>query len=898
MISHTKKNKKTPTILSSLEEKIKKGPDIDFDYLKVFNGVQNRISKEIQYIKEVFPEYTPHDEKNHVNNCFRIADEILGKKVISSLNVAELFLLVICLYSHDWGMAISPIQKKYILSNYLIKESEKKWLLTDERKKFLIYLKNQGIDISRKTNFDDLPSSYFQKYIRETHAERSGKRIFELLHDLDPNYSIGEPARAICIGHTLEFEQLEDRKNYPQQSSLLRETVNIRALTIYVRLIDLFDLSEDRTPYALWKFVAPEDVNSKMEWAKHRALRPITCPEKQGFKVILVNGDVYDHEVYAALEDLKKYCEDQLRRSNDLLIRMNIPNYNLEIRHIEWDVNVHGFEPINIRFEFDRNKMFDILSSEIYQNDPYVFLRELLQNSIDAIRLRRELVLKCQGLDTNNFGKIDVTVEHFSDGNSIITWIDDGIGMDEYIIKNYFSVAGRSYYRSLDFENLGLNIDPISKYGIGILSCFNISNRLEIITYKDPTVVPDSIPLKIEIPDVLRQFRIERIEKSLDKKIGTKITVFVNGSKIKRKNREIKRLNVTQYLKSIAGFVEFPILINEDSKKTAIFHPDEDRARLISYQKDGWTVYQYNIQLKYSDVFLPQDLQSAESLFNLKTWDIKKDLQVNGFEGKILFFIPKNEKIQLIQDLSSHYFGAKVISCNSGIKNEVIRWKKKWDEHDYLTEQDEKFEVFAVFNHGILLPNVEMPLELRGKFIHQINPRPKVFINLIGKKSSLIDISRLKLSSENRSWFEPISQAMVKKILKENNELITPKNEEIKWLKIGQILSTYPILFWRFAELFSVDRIQIPSLKENGRIEFNSLKKIIGKNLFEIPFPIVNLFEKNILEKFCKHEKNPCCYPNGMVMNVLQFDPVNIRYHRQRFTRLRNFQIFISKDIS
>nr|WP_320161584.1 ATP-binding protein [uncultured Methanoregula sp.] len=852
MTHRLKEFQKGSKILSTLEKKLKNGPDIDFDYIRIFNELQSHISKEIQFINLVFPEYTPHDEKNHISNCFRIADEILGEKVILSLNIAELFLLSICIYAHDWGMAINPIQKKYILSNFTIEESEKKWLLSEERENFLIFLRNEGIEVSNAENFENLPPSFFQKYIRQTHAERSGKRIFELLNELDPNYGIGESAKIICIGHTLEFVQLENQKNYPLQYSLLRKTVNIQALTIYVRLIDLFDLGEDRTPYILWKYVAPEDVNSKMEWAKHRALRPITCPQKQGLKIILVNGDAYDPEVYAALEDLRKYCEDQLRRSNDLLIRMNMPEYNLDIRHIEWDVKAHNFEPINIRFEFDRNKMFDILSSEIYQNDPYVFLRELLQNSIDAIRLRRELVIKNQGLDSQSFGKIEVTVEHLPNGDSVVTWTDDGIGMDKYIIKNYFSIAGKSYYRSSDFEKLGLKIDPISKYGIGILSCFHVANKIEINTYKDPNTVSECDPLEIIIPDISRQFRIEKKKKAHDTRIGTKIKIFVSASKIKKKNQDFSQLNVTHYLKKIAGFVEFPIFINENLERTVVLHPNVDKNRFQTHILDGWNIYQYNTSLQFSDVFLPQDIETAKTNYSLKIWDIKTDLQVEGFEGSILFFIPKNEQNHCIPDHSTGYTGVKIISGIGNLNSEVIRWQHQWTDHHTLIDEEKKLETFAVFNQGILLSKTEMPWEIQGNVLTQVSPRVKVIINFIGKNSLLIDISRSKPSIGNESWFIPISQAIINKIFKEEKILKSNKNSKLKLLKIGQLLSHYPISFRNFVDQYPYENVEIPLLKIKGKIDFFAVKEFGEKKIFEIPEPIINLFQKKLLQTLLK----------------------------------------------
>jgi hypothetical protein len=342
----------------------------------------------------------------------------------------------------------------------------------------------------------------------------------------------------------------------------MREGVNLRALAVYLRLIDLLDLAEDRTPYVIWKFVAPRNARSKMAWDKHRALRAVTCPRYQDGRVIRVDGSTDNHEVYAALEDLRIWCEKQFKGCNDILARMNDSRHKLDIYHIDWHVEARGFKKTSIGFQFDRERMFEILGNEIYQGDPYVFLRELLQNSIDAIRMRREILRKHAKIEPGNLGVIRVNVEHLENKDIIVTWSDDGIGMDEYIIQNYLAVAGKSYYRSPDFEKVGLEMDPISRFGIGILSCFIVANHVEIETYKDPNLLPRSEPLKITIPDQSKQFRVEILPEGCSE-IGTTVRVFVESRKITNcdENNHIDNLDVTEYLSIIAGFVEFPIMV-------------------------------------------------------------------------------------------------------------------------------------------------------------------------------------------------------------------------------------------------------------------------------------------------------------------------------------------------
>jgi hypothetical protein len=420
-------------LVKVLIEKAAQRSDIRFDFLGRLNDFRDRVSGEVRQINLLFPEYTPHDEEYHLSRLFHVASLVLGRDRLEAMNSAELFILAVSLYGHDWGMAVNDLEKEFILTGKATKDKSELLILPDEKQRFTKFLKNQGISLDKgETN---LPIEQWREYIRQTHAYRSGERARKYFEHIDGG--IADAVSRVCEGHWLDFEDLEDYHQYPPDFSVLRESVNLRALAVYLRLIDLLDLSEDRTPYVIWKFVAPRDSRSKMEWAKHRALRPITCPSYQQGRIIQVDGSTDDHEVYAALQDLRIWAEEQLRGCNDILARMNAPRHSLDLYHIDWRVAARGFHPVLIQFEFDRERMFEILGDDIYQGDSYVFLRELLQNSIDAIRVRRE-VLKRNRIEPGDIGVIRVNVEHHENGDAIITWTDDGIGMDEYIVRNYF----------------------------------------------------------------------------------------------------------------------------------------------------------------------------------------------------------------------------------------------------------------------------------------------------------------------------------------------------------------------------------------------------------------------------------------------------------------------------
>lgn len=112
-------------------------------------------------------------------------------------------------------------------------------------------------------------------------------------------------------------------------------------------------------------------------------------------------------------------------------------------------------------FQVNLKGMIALLSEHIYSN-PNTFVRELLQNGIDAITAFRSL-------DESHPGCIRVRL---SDDGSMI-FEDNGIGLKEEEIHQVLTVIGESSKRGeLDSK------DFIGRFGIGLLSCFVVSNEI------------------------------------------------------------------------------------------------------------------------------------------------------------------------------------------------------------------------------------------------------------------------------------------------------------------------------------------------------------------------------------------------------------------------------------
>ncbi len=124
-------------------------------------------------------------------------------------------------------------------------------------------------------------------------------------------------------------------------------------------------------------------------------------------------------------------------------------------------------------FGVDLGGVIDLLSRHIYSG-PEVFVRELLQNSRDALIARA------------NHGPIDPawTIRVIPAGvdDALFHLVDDGIGLSSDEVVDLLSTVGRSSKRDVfDFRNH----DYLGHFGIGLLSCFMVADTITITSRKE-----------------------------------------------------------------------------------------------------------------------------------------------------------------------------------------------------------------------------------------------------------------------------------------------------------------------------------------------------------------------------------------------------------------------------
>lgn len=128
----------------------------------------------------------------------------------------------------------------------------------------------------------------------------------------------------------------------------------------------------------------------------------------------------------------------------------------------------------------------ELLIKPLYGNRREIGIRELLQNSIDAVKERIYLVEKGVISNESNQLKVILTLEKDND-QYFFTVSDNGIGMSKEIVRDYFLNVGASFRHSDIWKehytaNGKTTISRIGRFGVGVLAAYLLGNKISVQT--------------------------------------------------------------------------------------------------------------------------------------------------------------------------------------------------------------------------------------------------------------------------------------------------------------------------------------------------------------------------------------------------------------------------------
>ena len=591
---------------SSLEEVLKGKPDGEslFHSLK---RIEEKAEPLLSRIVETFPEYTIHDIR-HSKEVIKNLNLVIPDTLKANLNEYEIYFLIASAYLHDIGMVNFP---------KFIKEEDFKEFSENEKRR----------------NSEVTDEKIIRGYIRENHHLRSEEFIVKHFKNL----SIEDEHQAsiigrICRGH--RKENLHERNLFKPDSGYKNFPINIPLMAAFLRIADELDLTFERAPAIIYELIQPKEPISKEEWEKHLSVAGVV-PSSEDSSLIKASVTCKNPKIHRALKRLETRITNELEDLPYCLYQYRDFRKDL-LRKFTMDIEAIGYKPYDFKFTLREREIVNLLMGERLYKRKEECLRELLKNSVDACRMRRDLLHK-HGLEC----KPEIVFELTPNRDKIIV-TDNGMGMDEDIVERYFTKIGESFYRSEEFFEKEPSFTPVSELGVGVLSCFMMADKIIVETKTD-----DSKPLLIEIDDVSEYFFVREGEKA---EMGTKVTLFLKESVDKGE------IDLEREVRYYVTHLEFPVkvilpngeerIIGNQEFKPSVDVMIEKRRRWLEKERE-----------EYRGPLLPEPVSEYSSRYDFHSIKIDDEY----VEGVVAILLEKDEEL-----------GLKPISHIRGIEDVVF----------------------------------------------------------------------------------------------------------------------------------------------------------------------------------------------------------------------------------
>lgn len=556
----------------------------------------------LSYVPLTFPHYAqhtlPHSEEviSQISRLlFNSAD---ADSPVIPLSTSEAFVLVLGGYLHDVGMVVSNADMSHIFSD----EAWSEWVRDGTRKDRWLQIQAQRASATANDDDKEKAKGHFladlqtrfliAEYLRRTHPARSAELITSE-HLGHFGLSIDDPILLrtvgdVCAGHGLAVHELEDRQRYPTDKDVLGQPVNVRLMAILLRLGDLLDLRHDRACPLLMNAACPLPSDSLAHWAQYECFTDRTTRPDE----IRIAAECQTQDEHRIIRDWSQWIVDECDNARRLAARFT--------RHGKWTapkaslrgsdatIRIERAEGADYvwrdwKMELDQGAVLQRLIHDVYDT-PTAYIRELLQNALDATRCRLYGDLKDGHEPTPEYPtqvpeetrqrypisvslcerEVENELSQQSETRQILVVEDVGIGMDEEIILRYFLQVARSYYTTEDFRRR-YGFVATSRFGVGFLSVFAVSDRVVVETYK-PSAGSGAEPIRLTLTGPREYLLTEKSQRST---AGTRIEVELRQA--------MKPGQLTRIVRDLCVKTEFPIEVNDLGEQSVCTSEDPEQ---------------------------------------------------------------------------------------------------------------------------------------------------------------------------------------------------------------------------------------------------------------------------------------------------------------------------------
>lgn len=868
------------TIIEELEKRSKSPSDSVKIELKLYNLTDNLEKKARNHLKRitnVLPEFDIHDEKHSEKVVYNI-EKLLGNKV-EKLSTYELFLIHLSSFFHDCAMAPSDwelnvlkftegtekfkvydkpichdLKEPFKISHAknVIKENKtilygtfaddvKNWLfspdsegdLTDYLATMLIEYQNyrngfaeQLKKVTNNSEFENLNTFIRTDYIRATHHIRIETYINNLESIFGSSFEqpawgkrLAKDLALVCRSHGEDISYLENLNTSAQYYG--SESTNLQLVGMLLRLGDIIHFSFDRAPLELRTSRLFKSEFSFLQWAL----------KNNGANYSIENGKISFRaycetpEIYFKLHNYLDWIEVEIQNYFKLdrlwseSYKSFIPNLQDTIERTNITNDEKVFLPKRgLSFSLNQKRIIELLMGVGLYKDKFASLRELYQNALDACRC---MISEAKSIQHKAEGIIQFSIERVED-KVYLCCKDNGIGMTKEVIESYLLKIGNSYYKSSDFykkqAQWGGSFTPTSQFGIGLLSCFMLGNKIEIIT---KTKEGDFVSCAIDGPHENFYYKTTTaVEKETILESGTVIKVLLSDENKNISNKELEKL----YL----------LLEGEPNYFPEQF--DQYKEMYLDWKKHLYRIVNSFVTMIPENIKVEIMLENGKSLpiLNKPILPTNKEFTFTKEDNDFLDFL--NSQGRFVR-LSTNYSEIKDLleTYQIDIKSESLQYSTTLtlpkpgainpDLHSFYSIP--KIDSSGVCVDGVFLNNTRS-ISI-SQFYSEALYRNGI-LNFIGENKPQLTVDRTSLVSyppEYEKIAEDISKQLIQEVISITRQHISKYN-----LKEGEM--EYDLL-WKFVfeKIGFADSIFINELSytDYGNILWNGIEKATNEKI-------------------------------------------------------------------
>lgn len=505
---------------------------------------QMAISRIEKYLSDselyFFPEYTDH-RLAHITNILEITVKLIPSEILDKLTPKDISFLILGTYCHDIGMFLKPDGLENLLCIDEWKNKFTEFIKIASRLSSIelakIYGNSQAFvyptDLKDRLNLTTRDRLTYGEFIRRNHApiaEYVATNGFpgHKTTDLFPEFGEEEQKiiGLIAKSHGMSLRSAAEessRKLIGKLNSYRPSDTPIIYLMALLRIGDILDMGKDRSPHIVSDMQQFNSAISKEEWEWNQTIDSSNFSWETP-RTLYIQAQPTTTSQFVKVKKNLQWFQSELDFAWAALCDYYGSDFSLRIHRIESNIfeqpelfkNKFLTKEAKIKVAGNLSKL---LVEPLYHGNPMYAVRELLQNSVDACKLRKKIEHdKC---NTEYLGHIRVEIDT---QNNIFTICDNGIGMDEDVITNYYLTIGASFQDSDFWKKASLDNNGLvraGRFGVGFLATFLLGERITVTTRH----IDDAQGYKFSVTLEDESISAERVS-GVD--IGTKIEVYMS----------------------------------------------------------------------------------------------------------------------------------------------------------------------------------------------------------------------------------------------------------------------------------------------------------------------------------------------------------------------------------